>query len=75
MIGYLPKEWLFPAFHPKAGVPIDQKKVATGSVRHETTLCFLLHTQENAVMKDSHLAGSNSTMHVVFFQMLMEQFE
>jgi len=75
MISYLPKEWLLPALHPAASVPSSQQVVVIGSVGHEITPCFPLHTQEKPVMKDSHLAGSNTSMHVVFFQMFVKQLE
>jgi len=74
-ISQIPKEWLLPTLDPVAGIPSCQKMIAIGSVSHETSPCFSLHMQENAVMKDSHLAGSNTTTHVVFFQMRMHQFE
>jgi len=71
--GQFPEGGDLPATHPMASVPCAQNKVAIGTVSNEIVLCLPLSTQNNAVMVHSHLARSNTTMHVVFTQVLMHQ--
>jgi len=71
----LPEERHLPTLHPVISVPTGKNKVVIGTVCIEVTISYILHTQQNAVMKNSHLAGCHTTTHVVLFQIFMEQLE
>jgi len=66
---------VLPASNPVASIPIPENKATVATVSNEIVLSLSFCTWENVVMELSHLAGSNTAMHVVFLQIFMHQLE